>query len=60
MYKFSKILFIIFLNFIYLNTVVYSSEEKIKIGLLVPLTGDNKEIGHQIIKSTRIALEDIN
>jgi len=39
---------------------VFSSEEKIKIGLLVPLTGDDKEIGHQIIKSTRIALKDIN
>jgi len=38
----------------------FSSEEKIKIGLLVPLTGEDKEIGNQIIKSTRIALKDIN
>ncbi len=60
MYKFSKILFIIFLNFVCLQSLVSSSEEKIKIGLLVPLTGDNKEIGHQIVKSIRIALEDIN
>ena len=26
-----------------------SLEEKIKIGILVPMTGDNKEIGHLII-----------
>ena len=60
MYKFSKILFIIFLNLVCLHSLVSSSEEKIKIGLLVPLTGDNKEIGHQILKSIRIALKDIN
>ena len=60
MYKFSKILFIIFLNLVCLHSLVLSSEEKIKIGLLVPLTGDNKEIGHQILKSIRIALKDIN
>ena len=41
-------------------TIAFSSEETIKIGLLVPLSGDNKEIGQQIIKSTRIALKDIN
>ena len=34
-------------------------KKKIKIGLLVPITGDNKKIGEQIIKSTRIALKDI-
>ncbi len=60
MYKFSKILFIIFLNLVCLHPLVSSSEEKIKIGLLVPLTGDNKEIGHQILKTIRIALKDIN
>ena len=42
------------------SSLTFSFEEKIKIGLLVPLTGDNKEIGEQIIKSTRIALKDIN
>ena len=31
-----------------------------KVGLLVPMTGDDKQLGKQIIKSTRIALEDIN
>ena len=33
--------------------------EKIKIGLLVPLTGKNSEIGKSIIKSTRIAINKI-
>ena len=28
--------------------------------MLVPITGDDKELGKQIIKSTRIALKDIN
>ncbi len=60
MYKFFKILVLIIFNLFYLLTAALSSEEKIKIGLLVPLTGDNKEIGQQIIKSTRIALKDIN
>jgi hypothetical protein len=36
-----------------------SAQEKIKIGLLVPITGDDKNLGKQIIKSTRVALKDI-
>ena len=35
------------------------SNEKIKIGLLVPLSGD-KNLGEQIIRSTKMALVDIN
>jgi len=34
--------------------------EKIKIGLLVPLTGKNYEIGQSIIKSARLAVNQIN
>ena len=59
MYKLFKI-FLIFLSSIFFNSIGLCSEEKIKIGLLVPLTGNDKEIGQQIIKSTRIALKDIN
>jgi len=36
------------------------ASEKIKIGLLVPLTGKNSEIGQSIIKSTRLAVNKIN
>ena len=60
MYKFLKILFSLILYFLTYNLTAFSSEEKIKIGLLVPLTGNDKEIGQQIVKSTRIALKDIN
>ena len=34
--------------------------EKIKIGLLVPITGKNSEIGQSIIKSTLLAINKIN
>ncbi len=60
MYKFFKILILLLLNFLFIHTLTLSIEEKIKIGLLVPLTGEDKEIGNQIIQSTRIALKDIN
>ncbi len=48
------------LNFVLINGQVFSEENKIKIGLLVPLTGDNAELGKQIINSTRLAIKDIN
>ena len=36
------------------------AEEKIKIGLLIPLTGKNSEIGQSIIKAVRLAINQIN
>jgi len=36
------------------------ANEKITIGLLVPLTGKNSEIGQSIIKSVRLAVNKIN
>ena len=36
------------------------AEEKIKIGLLVPLTGKNAEIGKSIIKATQLAINKID
>jgi hypothetical protein len=36
------------------------AKEKIRIGLLVPLTGKNYEIGQSIVKSTRLAINQIN
>jgi len=36
------------------------ADEKIKIGLLVPLTGKDSEIGQSIVKSTRLAINKIN
>ncbi len=60
MYKFFKIFSLIVFSILYVCTPGLSAQEKIKIGLLIPLSGENKEIGNQIIKSTRIALKDIN
>ena len=36
------------------------ANEKIKIGLLVPLAGKNSEIGQSIVKSVRLAVNKIN
>ena len=60
MYKIFKIIFFLFFGIIFLFTEEISAKEKIRIGLLVPITGDDKELGQQIIKSTRIALKDIS
>ncbi len=60
MNKIFKIFLIVFFSFFNTHSLLVSAEEKIKIGLLIPITGDNKKIGQQIIKSTRIALKDIN
>ena len=55
-----RTLFIIIFGFFLISTQSYSSEKKIKVGLLVPLSGDNAKLGKQIIKSVRMALKDIN
>jgi ABC-type branched-chain amino acid transport systems, periplasmic component len=36
------------------------SSDKIKIGLIVPLSGEYSEIGNSIVKSTRMAVNKIN
>jgi ABC-type branched-subunit amino acid transport system substrate-binding protein len=36
------------------------AKEKIKIGLLVPMTGSNKDLGHSIIKAVKLAVKDID
>ena len=52
---------ILLLAFVFsLSTRHVFAVEKIKIGLLVPLTGKNSEIGQSIIKSTRLAINKIN
>jgi|TARA_B110001452_G_C15217868_1_gene422281 hypothetical protein len=60
MNKIFKIIFLISLSFFSIYSGGNSSEEKIKIGLLVPMTGNDKDLGQLLIKSTRMALEDIN
>ena len=57
-----KIIKIILLSTLTLsmNAGAVKANEKIKIGLLVPLTGKNYEIGESIIKSARLAINKIN
>ena len=60
MSKLTKIFFFISLNLIltFFNTAV--AAEKIKIGLLVPMTGNNKDLGQSIIKAVSLAVKDID
>ena len=60
MNKFFIILLLSFCNLISIINSSFADENKVKIGLLVPLTGDNSQIGKQIVKATRLALKDIN
>ena len=53
-----KLLFFTLSIFLLYQNVFAS--EKIKIGLIVPLSGENSLIGEKIIKSTRIAINKIN
>ena len=59
MNKFIKIIVFVYLALSFsLNSV--TANETIKIGLLVPLTGKDAEIGQSIVKSTRMAVNKIN
>ena len=60
MHKTFKIFILIIFGIMVVNPSSAAIEEKIKIGLLVPITGEDKKIGQQIIKSTRIALNEIS
>ena len=59
MMKIIKILLLLALTFSVSAEEIITGE-KIKIGLLVPLTGKNSEIGQSIIKSTRLAINKID
>ena len=36
------------------------AEENLKIGLLIPMTGENEKLGQEIIKAVRLAINDID
>ena len=59
MKTFIKYLFFGLIALIALFQKAYS-EEKIKIGLIIPLSGEYKEIGESILKSVRLAINKIN
>ena len=60
MVKLIKILIFLFISTNLLFLQVAKSNEKIKIGLLVPMSGTNKYIGRSIIKAVSLAVKDIN
>ena len=53
-----KILLSVFL--IFKTSISFSENTKIKIGVLVPLSGENASLGEQVINSIRMALIDID
>lgn len=59
MKKIIKIILFLTLTFS-INIGNVKANEKIRIGLLVPLTGENSQIGDSIIKSVRLAINKIN
>ncbi len=58
MFKIFKIFLIIIFTLIK-SSFGIAEEEKIKIGLLVPMSGENAQLGELLIKSTTLALNDI-
>ncbi len=60
MIKLIKIIFFLFFCFYSTFFNAANAKEKIKIGLLVPMTGANKEIGESIIKAVGLAIKDID
>ena len=60
MIKLIKILFIVKFGVFLLFFQILNANEKIKIGLLIPMTGSNKEVGQSIIKAVSLAVKDID
>ena len=54
-----QFILLIFLG-LFFNIEKSLSQEKIKIGLIVPLSGEYKEIGESIVNSTRLAINKID
>ena len=60
MNKLTKIIFLTFVSLVLLFFKTVVASEKIKIGLLVPMTGKNKDLGQSIIKAVSLAVKDID
>ena len=59
MFKIFKIIFVSAIIVLFVSKFGQTNEEKIKIGLLVPMSGEKNKLGQLIIKSTKLALKDI-
>ena len=59
MKKLLNLTFFIFIIFIFANKL-FASEEKIKIGLLLPLDGQNHDIGKSVLRAVNLAINKID
>ena len=59
MKKLLNLTFFIFIIFIFANKL-FASEEKIKIGLLLPLDGQNQDIGKSVLRAVNLAINKID
>ena len=56
----NQIKFYLILIFLIIFSFSSFASEKIKIGLVVPLSGDSKELGESVLNSVKLAINDIN
>ena len=57
----NKINFLIsILTFLIISSISTSASEKIRIGLLLPLSGENKNIGKSVLRSVSMAVNKID
>ena len=59
MKKLLNLIFFISITFIF-TSKLFAIEEKIKIGLLLPLTGQNQDIGKSVLRSVNLAINKID
>ena len=59
MKKLLNLIFFVFIVFIF-TSKLFASEEKIKVGLLLPLNGQNQEIGKSVLRSVNLAINKID
>ena len=60
MIKISKLIISSIVIVFYLISASAEENTKLKIGLLIPISGENFELGQSIVKATRMAMSDIN
>ena len=59
MKKLLNLIFFVFIIFILTNKL-FASEEKIKVGLLLPLSGQNQNIGKSVLRAVNLAINKID
>ena len=59
MKKLRNLTFLVFIIFIFTNKL-FAFEEKIKIGLLLPLDGQNHLIGKSVLRAVNLAINKID